>query len=60
MLSNALNAAGAHSTRYLLEGAGHGDLSFLGDFESGLPWSTKQTMGIIIAFLKRSIGESQR
>jgi acetyl esterase/lipase len=60
MLSNALKAAGAHSTRYLLEGAGHGDLSFLGDFESGLPWSTKQTMGIIIDFLKRSIGESQR
>jgi acetyl esterase/lipase len=60
ILHNALNAAGAHSTRYLLEGAGQGDLSFLGDFESGLPWSTKQTMGIIIDFLKRSIGESQR
>ena len=39
MLHNALTAAGAHSTRYVLEGAGHGDLSFLGDSKSGLPWS---------------------
>jgi len=56
ILHNALIAAGARSTRYVLDGAGHGDLSFLGDTQSGLPWSTKQTMGIIVDFLKVSIG----
>jgi acetyl esterase/lipase len=52
LLHNALEAAGVRSTRYVLEGAGHGDLAFMGDFEAGLPWSTRQTMGIIIDFLK--------
>jgi acetyl esterase/lipase len=56
ILHQALLAAGGHSTRYVLDGAGHGDLSFLGDHESSLPWSTRQTMGIIIEFLHRSIG----
>jgi acetyl esterase/lipase len=56
ILHNALIAAGATSTRYVLDGAGHGDLSFLGDTQSGLPWSTKQTMGVIVDFLKVSIG----
>ena len=56
ILHNALIAAGAHSTRYVLEGAGHGDLSFLGDSKSGLPWSTNQTMGLIVGFLRSSIG----
>ncbi|HEV7613628.1 MAG TPA: prolyl oligopeptidase family serine peptidase [Steroidobacteraceae bacterium] len=37
ILHNALSAAGGHSVRYVLDGAGHGDLSFLGDTESGLP-----------------------
>jgi len=59
ILHNALIAAGAHSTRYVLEGAGHGDLSFLGDSKSGLPWSTNQTMGVIVGFLKSSIGNAQ-
>jgi acetyl esterase/lipase len=59
ILHNALTAAGAHSTRYMLEGAGHGDLSFLGDSKSGLPWSTNQTMGIIVGFLRNSIGDAQ-
>jgi acetyl esterase/lipase len=56
MLHNALIAAGAHSVRYVLDGADHGDLSFLGDVESGLPWSAKQTMDIIVEFLKGAIG----
>jgi acetyl esterase/lipase len=56
ILHNALIAAGGHSVRYVLDGAGHGDLSFLGDTESGLPWSAKQTMDIIVDFLKASIG----
>jgi acetyl esterase/lipase len=59
ILHNALIAAGARSTRYMLDGAGHGDLAFLGDSKSGLPWSSKQSMGIIVDFLKRSIGNAQ-
>jgi acetyl esterase/lipase len=56
ILHNALSAAGSRSIRYVLEGAGHGDMSFMGDSESGLPWSTKETMGIIVDFLRASIG----
>jgi acetyl esterase/lipase len=59
ILHNALTAAGAHSTRYVLEGAGHGDLAFLGDTNSGLPWSTNQTMGVIVGFLRTSLGDLQ-
>jgi acetyl esterase/lipase len=56
ILHNALSAAGSRTSRYVLEGAGHGDMSFMGDSESGLPWSTKETMGIIVDFLRASIG----
>jgi acetyl esterase/lipase len=56
MLHNALNAAGGHSVRYVLDGAGHGDLSFLGDADSALPWSARQTMNIIVDFLKATLG----
>jgi acetyl esterase/lipase len=59
ILHNALIAIGGHSTRYVLDGAAHGDQSFMGDRESGLPWSTKQTMNIIVAFLNRSIGNKE-
>jgi acetyl esterase/lipase len=55
ILHDALRAAGVQSTRYLLEGAGHGDLSFMGDFESGLPWSSRQTMDIIVDFLRQTL-----
>jgi hypothetical protein len=44
------------TTRYLLEGAGHGDLSFLGDTKAGLPWSTNQPIHIIVDILIHSIG----
>jgi acetyl esterase/lipase len=56
LLHNALAAAGVRSTRYVLEGAGHGDLAFMGDFEAGLPWSTRQSMGVIVDFLKATLG----
>jgi acetyl esterase/lipase len=55
ILHDALRAAGVRSTRYLLQGAGHGDLSFMGDFESGLPWSSRQTMDIIVGFLRGTL-----
>jgi acetyl esterase/lipase len=59
LILHALIAVGGHSTRYVLDGAGHGDQSFLGDHESGLPWSAKQTMNVIVDFLNRSIGDTE-
>jgi acetyl esterase/lipase len=55
MLHNALLAAGAPSTRYVLVGADHGDLAFMGDEKSGLPWSAKATMGLIVDFLSKNL-----
>jgi acetyl esterase/lipase len=55
LLHNALNSAGARSTRYVLDGAGHGDMAFLGDAKAGLPWSTNEVMGIIVDFLKSAL-----
>jgi acetyl esterase/lipase len=60
MLHNALLAAGARSTRYVLDGADHGDLAFMGNEESGLPWSAQQTMGIIVDFLKRTLSADSK
>jgi acetyl esterase/lipase len=51
ILHNSLLAAGVHSTRYVVEGAGHGDLSFMGDTKSGLPWSTNEVLGHVVDFL---------
>ena len=53
ILHNALAAAGARSTRYVVDGAGHGDLAFMGDAKSGLPWSTNEIMDLIVDFLTR-------
>ena len=55
MLHERLRAAGIKSTRYVLKGAGHGDLSFVGDAKAGLPWSTNQVMGLITGFLHRTL-----
>jgi acetyl esterase/lipase len=54
-LHQALRAAGVDSTRYVIHGAGHGDMAFMGKPGSGLPWSTNQTMGIIVDFLYRTL-----
>jgi len=56
ILHNALTAAGGQSTRYVLDGAGHGDLAFLGDAKAGLPWSSRESMDILVDFLRRSLG----
>ena len=55
-LHNALLAAGGASSRYVLEGAGHGDFPSPHDPDPGRPWSTKQTMGIIVTHLNRWFG----
>jgi EmrB/QacA subfamily drug resistance transporter len=54
-LHDALRRAGADSTRYVLRGAGHGDLGFLGDPDSGLPWSTTQVMDLCTSFLHATL-----
>ena len=53
ILHDALIAAGVHSTRYVVDGASHGDLSFMGDTQSGLLWSTNKVMNLIVDFLNR-------
>jgi acetyl esterase/lipase len=53
ILHDALVAAGVPSTRYVLDDAGHGDLTFMGDSQSGLLWSTNKVMNLIVDFLNR-------
>ena len=53
ILHDALVAAGVHSTRYVVDGAAHGNLSFMGDTQSGLLWSTNKVMNLIVDFLDR-------
>ncbi|MGO1080986.1 carboxylesterase family protein [Inquilinus sp. CA228] len=55
ILHQALRAAGLRSTRLVLAGARHGDLSFIGDPVAGLPWTTNEVMGDIVAFLRWSL-----
>jgi hypothetical protein len=44
------------STRYVLTGAGHGDLArMLGDPDAALPWSTREFLGYITEFLGRHL-----
>jgi acetyl esterase/lipase len=54
ILHNALVAAGVDSTRYIVDGAGHGDVLFSGP-EAGLPWTTEETMGIVVGFFTRTL-----
>jgi acetyl esterase/lipase len=51
LLHNALRAAGVNSTRYVIEGAGHGELG-------GQPqlWSTTTVMDDLVGFLKANLG----
>ena len=53
ILNDALVAAGVRSKRYVVDGAAHGDLTFMGDTHSGLLWSTNQVMNLIVEFLNR-------
>ena len=57
LLDQALLGVGVKSTRYVLAGANHGDLSFMGDKTSGLPWSSTQTMDIIVGFLRANLAK---
>jgi dipeptidyl aminopeptidase/acylaminoacyl peptidase len=55
IVHNALKAKGIDSTRYVLSGAGHGDLSLTGDTSAAKPWSTRETMGHIVDFLNQKL-----
>jgi acetyl esterase/lipase len=52
---DALVAAGVTSTRYLVQGAGHGDLSFLGDPEGGRVWSTIAVLDPLVDFFTQHL-----
>ncbi|MFI9384572.1 prolyl oligopeptidase family serine peptidase [Kutzneria sp. NPDC052558] len=55
-LHNALRAAGVDSTRYVIEGTGHGDLAILlGRPEDALPWSTEEVVGLSVDFLREHL-----
>ncbi len=56
LLHEALRAKGVRSTRYVVEGADHGDLAvMLGNPEAGLPWSTQELLGYVVDFLDQEL-----
>ncbi|MFJ6569729.1 prolyl oligopeptidase family serine peptidase [Streptomyces sp. NPDC091292] len=55
LLHEALRAKGADSTRYVLTGADHGDMAFMGDTEAGKPWITKKALGYMVDFLDKQL-----
>jgi dipeptidyl aminopeptidase/acylaminoacyl peptidase len=55
LLHNGLLAKRVDSTRYVVIGAGHGDLSFMGEAKAGYAWSTQKVMGIIVTFLDKHL-----
>ena len=58
LLHNALNSAGAHSTRYVLDGAGHGDMAFLGNAKAGLPQKVILSCAKLERRLRQAIGHA--
>jgi acetyl esterase/lipase len=55
IVHTALRAKGIDSTRYVLTGADHGDLSFTGNATAAKPWSTVETMSHIVDFLSKHL-----
>jgi acetyl esterase/lipase len=53
LLHHALRDAGVDSTRYLVEGAGHGDIAFKSGEEK--VWTTVPMLQLIVDFLKRTL-----
>lgn len=56
LLHNALRVRGADSTRYVVADANHGDMTFLGDPDAGLPWTTTNVTDCVLAFLDKHLG----
>jgi dipeptidyl aminopeptidase/acylaminoacyl peptidase len=56
-LHNALRAKGVDSTRYVVTGANHGDLTFMtGDTNAAKQWSSQQLVGDIVSFQDKHLG----
>ena len=56
LMFNALRAKGIDATRYVLDGANHGDQMLPGMSETDqAPWSNTQTMGYIVSFLNKKL-----
>jgi hypothetical protein len=55
-LHTALLAAGGQSTRYVLRGADHGELAFLGDAEGSAVWFTRSVYDAVTDFLRQRLG----
>ncbi|MCM2389769.1 prolyl oligopeptidase family serine peptidase [Streptomyces albipurpureus] len=55
ILLDALRAKRVEGTRYVVSGADHGDLAFLGDPEAGKKWTTQKVMGTITRFLDNKL-----
>jgi acetyl esterase/lipase len=54
LLHHALRSAGGNSTRYVVSGAGHGDIAVKGGEEK--LWTTEPMMQLIVEFLDKNIG----
>ncbi|WP_290050038.1 alpha/beta hydrolase [Amycolatopsis solani] len=55
LLHNALRAAGVPSTRYVVDGGGHGDLAFTGDTKAAAVWTTTTVADPLIGFLNATL-----
>jgi acetyl esterase/lipase len=56
ILHNALRANGVDSTRYVVEGANHGDMTFMGfDPDTVQQWSSQPVMDAITGFLNNQL-----
>jgi dipeptidyl aminopeptidase/acylaminoacyl peptidase len=56
-LHTALRAKGVDSTRYVVKGANHGDMTFMGgDPNAAKLWSSQQVVGEIVSFLSKQLG----
>jgi acetyl esterase/lipase len=55
LVHNTLRAKGVDSTRYVVLGADHGDLTFLANPTAVAPWSTQTLMNLIVKFLQRHL-----
>jgi acetyl esterase/lipase len=57
ILHTALRAKGVDTTRYVVKGANHGDLTFMGgDPNASKQWSSQQVVGDIVSFLNKHPG----
>ena len=54
-LHNALRAGGVDSTRYVVDGAAHGDVAFTGNPANSLQWTTQEVASKLVDFLNQHL-----